>query len=283
VPHLDAFVRWQSRRCQCRITARALHVVDLIRHLARYTQQPTFNAILTYSKTVPQAEPMHAKREEWFTLQELESVGLALLDKVHRPRRSYPWRKWDQRALTCQHALILRLLIRVPLRSRNIREAQSDRNLYQDRQDHWHLEFKGEELKVSHRRQRRNIFHLDLNEHCPDLIPHLEEFMTTYRPKMPHAKISRFVFGTRTGQPYSSYDLNRNLQRHVYAYTQKRFYTHLIRTIWATEFISKTHDFTTAAYMLNDTVQSVIHRYQEILEKDHAQKASDFLKRTLGD
>jgi hypothetical protein len=33
--------------------------------------------------------------------------------------------------------------------------------------------------------------------------------------------------------------------------------------------------------MLNDSVQMVLQRYQEILAKDHAQKASDFLKRTL--
>jgi hypothetical protein len=50
-----------------------------------------------------------------------------------------------------------------------------------------------------------------------------------------------------------------------------------MRTIWATEFIARTGDFTTAAYMLGDTVQVVLREYQEILDQTHQQKASQVL------
>jgi site-specific recombinase XerD len=156
------------------------------------------------------------------------------------------------------------------------------RNLFQDRDGQWHLTFHGEELKVSHRRGKTNTFHVNLSTHCPDLLPHLEEFLHTFRPKIPHADSAPCVFLTHDGRPYNQRGLLGELRVHVYRFTQRRFYPHLIRTIWATEFISKTGDFTTAAYMLNDNVKTVLQQYQEILEKEHAQKASDFLKRTLG-
>jgi hypothetical protein len=77
--------------------------------------------------------------------------------------------------------------------------------------------------------------------------------------------------------------LCRELKDCVLRRTNKRFYPHLIRTLWATAFIAHTGDFTTTAYMLNDTVQTVLRRYQEILEKDHQQKAHRFLRGALSE
>ena len=69
-------------------------------------------------------------------------------------------------ALQHQHALMLRLLVRIPLRSRNLREIQLDNNLYHDQHGHWHLHFRGEELKVGTRNGRTNEYHIDLTEYC---------------------------------------------------------------------------------------------------------------------
>jgi site-specific recombinase XerD len=98
---------------------------------------------------------------------------------------------------------------------------------------------------------------------------------------IPKANTQPYLFLTRAGNPFSTTTLRSVLSSTVLRYTNKRFYPHLIRTIWATEFISKTRDFTTAAHMLGDTVQMVLKRYQEILEKDHQDKASQFLTATL--
>jgi hypothetical protein len=185
------------------------------------------------------------------------------------------------RALQYQRAVILRLMVRIPLRARNFCEMQLGRNLYQDDDHHWHLSFQGEELKKSVRKGRINEYHVDLTTYCPEILPQLEEFLTVFRPRMPHATTVSSVFLSRDGQPYNPVGFSVEMASVVFRRLNKRFYPHLIRTIWASEYIARTGDFTTAALMLGDTVQVVLQKYHEILEKDHQQKASHFLADVL--
>jgi hypothetical protein len=54
---------------------------------------------------------------------------------------------------------------------------------------------------------------------------------------------------------------------------------HIIRSVWATEWIRKTHgDFYTAAIMLNDRLETVIATYAHLLEEDVAEKAYRLLE-----
>ena len=62
-------------------------------------------------------------------------------------------------------------------------------------------------------------------------------------------------------------------------HTGQRFYPHLIRTIWATEYLEKTQDFTTAATMLGDTLAVVMKTYYDIVHKDHTPKPKPFSAR----
>jgi hypothetical protein len=142
---------------------------------------------------------------------------------------------------------------------------------------HWLLHFQGAELKTGTKKGRVNTYQLDLTALYPELIPDLERFLTTYRPRLPHADTAPQVFLTRHGRLFRGESLKAELAACVFKYTEKRFYPHLIRTIWATEFIARTGDFTTAAYMLGDTVQVVLQQYQEILDTAHQQKASQVL------
>lgn len=283
LPHLQTFLHWHTQAAGVRMTTQGYITANYLGSLARMTQAPNTAALLAYCQGLPRPEPMHSKQEHWITLRELEQVGLHLLARGRRPapRDKRSVRYGARRTQYHQLGLILRLLVRVPLRQRNIREMQLGRNLYQDDQGHWQLTFVGAELKVSERKGRTNRFTVNLSTYAPDLLPHLEEFLRDYRPCFLNGTTSPLVFVTERGHPYTGSALAYRLQSTIYAYTRKRVYPHLIRTIWATEFISRTRDFTTAAYMLNDRVETVINRYQEILEKDHAEKASIFLKGTF--
>jgi hypothetical protein len=64
-------------------------------------------------------------------------------------------------------------------------------------------------------------------------------------------------------------------------HTGQRFYPHLIRTIWATEYLQATGDFTTAATMLGDTLQITIRTYYDVVHKDQHAKARAFLSTAL--
>ena len=69
----------------------------------------------------------------------------------------------------------------------------------------------------------------------------------------------------------------------VYRYTGKDWHPHIIRTVWATEWIRKTHgDFYTAAIMLNDRLETVIAKYTHLLEEDVAEKAYRLLAERNG-
>jgi hypothetical protein len=162
VARLDRFVRWQAQRWGVRVTSSAVKVAHLLRHLANYTQSPAAAALIAYCARLPEADPVHDKARAWLTLAELDAVGLELWAEAQRPvasRRAGTGRPIQRpglyRALQAGWALMLRLLVRVPLRQRNLREMRLEKHLYRDGAGHWHLAFAGEELKVGRRRGRR--------------------------------------------------------------------------------------------------------------------------------
>jgi integrase len=203
-------------------------------------------------------------------------------------REPYIFRKKDRypgvyRATRFQVGVILKLLVRVPLRQRNVRELRIGRNLYQEQDGHWWLFFSGDGLKIGERRGGTNQYDLDLTTYRPELLRLLEEWQQVYRPRLKGAATSPFLFLTYRGNPFTQRSLHEELSVAVALRTGKRFYPHLIRTIWATEYLTSTPapDFVTAAVMLGDTTQTVMRTYLDIVKKDHHAKASAFLGSAL--
>jgi len=282
VHRLDRFIRWQTSRNGVRMTTQGHQLAILLKQLAHVSNHPNADALRTYCRELPRPEPMHNKQHHWIMLRELEQVALSLTDEASKPVTTPPnKRQGAKRALYYQRALILRLLVRIPLRQRNVREMLLGRNLYQDERQHWNLTFQGAELKVSHRDGKINSIEINLSQDFPELIPQLETFLQNHRPKLLKGGLYQQVFLSQRGRPFTEFSVRDQLKTIVYAYTGKRFYPHLIRTIWATQYIAATGDFTTAAHMLNDRVDTVIKRYQEILGRDHVRKARAFLANIL--
>ena len=98
---------------------------------------------------------------------------------------------------------------------------------------------------------------------------------------MPGAATSPFCFLTSRGKPFNAKTLGCELSEAVALRTGKRFYPHLIRTIWASQHLKETQDYATAAVMLGDTVATVMKTYYDIVQKDHHAKAKDFLSKAL--
>jgi hypothetical protein len=281
---IEQYVHWHGKRYQTRLTRLADSVAQTLRIIARAIKHQHADAISHYCRELPTPEPLHEKQNHWFTFQELEAVALNDLKDARKPFTTRPTGALHpglRRSLWYQRALILRMMIRIPMRQRNYREMQYKKNLYKDPAGHWHLSFRGKELKVDTRNGRLNTYHIDLTEYCPDILPQLEEFLTLYRPRIPHADTSPYVFLTQSGKPHTVNTLHRELSNMVLRRTNKRFYPHLMRTLWATECLSQTRDISTTAHILGDTEQMVFQRYHEILEKDHQHKARQFLANVL--
>jgi hypothetical protein len=274
---VEAFVGWHTQRPGVRMTTHALNTVKLLRAVAAAHKLPQSAALTEYCRELPQPAPLHDKREHWLSRTTLEQIALDLLAEANRPLtrgmdRHHPGLV---RAILFQQSLILRLLIRVPLRPRNVCELKRERNLYRDDEaGQWCLEFQGEELKVSHRRGRPNHFRVPFPE---DLVPQLGEFVATRRPLLRQADTSPYLFLTRAGNPYNPRSLWQELRARVLQRTGKCFFPHLIRTIWATEYLTEhPGDIRGAAYWLNDTPETVFKRYHELGDVEHHQKGQAF-------
>jgi integrase len=155
-------------------------------------------------------------------------------------------------------------------------------NLSKDGNRDWRITFRGEQLKVATKRGKTNVFDLPFP---PTLVPLLEDYLATWRPillaRAGHP--DTHVFLTRHGTPYTQRTLTLVTQNIVYRYTGKHWHPHIIRSVWATEWIKKTHgDFYTAAIMLNDKLETVIANYAHLLDEDVAEKADRLIAERNG-
>jgi integrase len=278
------FVRWHGARLGRPVSIHGQHIVNLACTIANVLKHEAAPALADLRNTLKPPPPLHIKREHWVSLRELEAVAESCLAEGRSPYlpfrlAKHPGSRW---ATQFQRGVILKLLVRVPLRQRNVREIELERNLWKDQATgHWHLHFSGSDLKVGERQGRINEYTIDLSGDTTGLVPALEEWLQVYRPRLPGAATSPLCFLTQRGTPHTVQTLRQELAYIVARHTGQRFYPHLIRTIWATEYIDKTRDFTGAAYMLGDNVQTVLRAYQHILGKDQHAKAKAFLDEAL--
>ena len=285
IPTLREFLRWHAARMGRRISTHGRSVVILAAAIAVVLEHENRRDLAAFRNGLPTPAPLHIKRNHWVSLAELERVAEACLAEGREP---YIFRKKDRypgvrRATTFQVGVILKLLVRVPLRQRNVREMRLGHNLFADEHGRWWLHFEGDELKIGEKRGRANVYKRDLTEVCPDLLPVLEEWQRDYRPKLPGAATSPFVFLTYRGNPFTQRSLHEELGVAVARHTGKRFYPHLIRTIWTTEYLKSKEapDFVTAAEMLGDEVGIVMRTYHDVVKKDQEAKVRAFLGEAL--
>jgi hypothetical protein len=283
VAQLAAYVRWHGARGGRTVSHHGWMTVCEFAAIAKVLKHPNSRALADFRNELKEPPPVHNKRHHWVSLKQLEEVAEACLAEGRQPF------KWDGRtgnpgtfrAVYFQRGVILKLLVRVPLRQRNVRELHLEKNLYKDQAGHWQLHFSGDELKIGTRQGRPNTYHVDLTEYCPDFVPVLEEFLRDFRPRFPGAQTQSCLFLQKSGKPTSDLNIREGLLSVVSQRTGQRFYPHLVRSIWATEYLEKTQDFTTAATMLGDTLGVVMKTYYDVVHKDQHAKAKAFLGTAL--
>ncbi|HYR75736.1 MAG TPA: hypothetical protein VEM96_07810 [Pyrinomonadaceae bacterium] len=251
------------------------------------------------------------KSKRWLSLSELERVRLSVYplnarrvaELAEGTRQSLLRRKgcsssgngrgYASAVLT---SLLIGLDIRIPLRQRNLREMlwnpanpEDGQNLYRHH-GNWYLRFSGKELKVSFRRGAVNSIE---HEFPSDLANLLEEWLWTWRPLQLSGQKERqkgnecsrngqeFVFLNMRGGPLTSFRVNEAFQNATYKFTGTAVNVHMIRTIWATEYIKATRNVIDAAFMLGDTVETVLKSYAKLLDQDCGKRASQWVAKTL--
>ena len=283
VAHLDEFLRWHGERLGRPVSVQGHQVAQMLGALANVLKHRHARALADFRKTLPTPAPLHVKRVHWVNLATLETVAEACLTEGRRPYTAHSRVRYPgaRRAALFQRGLMLKLLVRVPLLQRNVREMRLGEHLFKDQDGYWQLHFAGDDLKIGTRGGGVNEYNLNLSTYRPEFIPVLEEFLQVYRPRLPNPTDSTLLFLSCRGKPFSQLTLQLELSCAVAMRTGQRFYPHLIRTIWATEYLEATQDITTAATMLGDTVAVVMKTYYDIVHKDHHAKASAFLGTAL--
>jgi hypothetical protein len=280
---LQRFVLWHAKRVggrQARSSVLGRHVVDLIYTLAEQLDRPEILALRKLKRKMPRTAPMHQTKrpEHTFTLQELDVIGIALMEEATR-FKPYPGMARSKYpgllpAIRYQTGLLVRLWIRCPLRERSFCEMDLGGRLYQDAQGRWQIYYRGDQLKVDEYLGDVNEFGMPWP---PELVDQLETYLRDYRPRIPHANTDASLWLSEQGNQLSGSAVWARFRLAIYQATRRRIWPHLLRNIWADHWIDEhPGDFETAAAMLNNTPEMVRLRYRRFRREQHLQKAIAF-------
>lgn len=285
------------------------------------------NGIREFRASLGIPRKVHDQSKRWLTLSQLELVGKSIyplnalrLSELcpatqyavrqtpnEMPNRRYTassngykrgYRTFRFYGLRVLQSLLIRLLVRIPLRQRNLREMlwhpscpSEGRNLYK-KDGVWRLRFVGAELKVEEVKGEVNSISYDFPV---DLVELLEEWLYKWRRIIIEGQKGRYLHAERTsneqefaflnsrGRPLQLPQVTTWFERATYKFTSVAVNPHMIRTIWATEYIKSTRNFADAAYMLGDTVETVIKTYAKLLDEDCSKRASEWINQRLSE
>jgi hypothetical protein len=269
---IRTYIYWYTNKIRGKPTRQIQDFIKTILMLAhQYRPLPEFHAQLKELKRkFPPPSSHYDKADAWVPLAEIAAIGRDLW-----PRKP-PVAIRGEGNLYARNAglsLAFQLWSFIPYRSRNMREMALDTNLRKDASGKWRIIFTGDQLKVATKRGQPNVFDLPFPE---ELVPTLEEYLSTWRPILAIKSGNRHanVFLNSYGSPYSLETFRHITGSIVYNYTNKFWHPHIIRTVWATEWIRDKNpgDFYSAAEMLNDTLPTVISRYSHLLADGVAEK-----------
>lgn len=271
---------------------------------------------------LPECVTVRDKKKCWLSLEEIEMCGInyyprnserlrAITNEARRKLQTLNTTRGHSLkyiAKRAQASLLVRLMIRIPLRVRNFMEMswnphrpEDGKNLFR-KDGSWYIRFSGSELKIGSRRGKINSI---LHRVPSELTLLLEEVLTVWRPiitgvpyhfpqgdesttwsyseppqtKAPEYKKSPqdvLLFLNSTGKPTNRDNIRDWVKSTTYAYTGVAVYPHLIRDIWATTYIKATGDFIGAAKRLGDTVETVMKHYAHLLDDDAEAKGDNF-------
>jgi integrase len=288
---VEAYANWWLQR-RGKMTATLLHDLIMPVTVARHWLKDAelAKALTQLRQSLPPVEAVHQKDKHWLSLQQLEEVGLSLhplnprrlQEHPHIRKPSYLRRRDCSRVrvmLYIEFSLIIRLLIRLPMRQRCIREMQLGKNLYQDHAGVWQIRFVGAELKVAHERGAVKRYEFPFPA---DLVPLLEEWLQDWRPNLA-APDEPHVFVNSRGRPFIQAGIISDMiGRITYRFTGVSVNPHMIRDIFATEYLRKFRgDISGAARRLGNTEAMIIKTYAHILKEDVDERTEAFLRETF--
>lgn len=307
---LEEFAWWWIQERIGRNTAGLTMILEEMKTIARYhvRDEAMASAIVRIYERLPGEEVVIDKDLRMLTLEELEWIGQSIYPLNARRLHELPYlaevqrhvddpvryptlgrgRHFDKRgngrhlALWAEASLIIRLMVRRPLRQINVREIQMDLNLVR-LNGTYELRFAGDELKVSQRRVKGRHRQVKPNRwvfHFPyALQPLLEEYVQIWRPKLLQSpsprslRSSPYLWINSRGRPFDTNHMARVFEETTWRYTQERpggpvmVNPHQVRTIWATRMLKAGLNIIDVARFLGDKIQTVYDKYVTLADE----------------
>jgi hypothetical protein len=276
--HVEAFITWWIRR-RGQVTETIFVYLENLEVLAKYRYQDAAAAaaIRHLKRRLPKFQRVRNKDQQMLPLEKLEAIGRSIhpfnprrlqeLPNVRRLDQPSRWTDTTGRfmAVRAGYSLIIRLLVRHPIRLRNIVEMRLGHNLLQQPDGRWRVRFVGEELKVAHRRGEVNrlTFHWP-----PDLQAELEEWLAVWRPRLLTKSDPGHVFLSAKGNPCGRSAIRDGIRRTTYRFTGVAVSPHLFRDIWATQYLESGGKVHVAAQRLGNTEEMIHRHYAHLLNAD---------------
>jgi hypothetical protein len=279
---------------------------------------------------LPDCVAVRDKKKFWLSLKQIESCAinryprnsarLAASSEAVRQRLqtlspgAHNSRSDRVTAVYALESLLIRLMIRIPLRLRNFCEMswnpgkpEEGKNLFRQGGS-WYVRFSDSELKIGRRRGKINSI---LHRVPSELTWLIEEVMTVWRPIITGVPYSLPAEGIAGPKPYQEPSqtqapryknapgnvllfLTHNckparrdiirfwVESTTYAYTGVAVYPHLIRDIWATTFIKDKGDIAGAARRLGNTYEITLKHYAHLLDEEAEEKGDAFNRKLFG-
>jgi hypothetical protein len=277
---IQQYVHWHVNEKHKRPTRTIKVFLTKVKALTRQYRPNTIllEQLHALDKQIPVPRPVYQKEDAWVSLHELDQVSTALwptktpvqLRKAYKIRMDNPKALGNHTATRAALSVMLQIWIHIPFRRRNMLEMKRDTNLYQTPEGQWRIRFSGDELKTAMKRGQLNAVDFPVP---PVAIPHLMQYLETWRPLLAQIHHRPEVFLNIHGQPWEEDAFSQRVKRVVYEHTGRYFHPHMIRTVWATEWIKSSGDFMTAAIMLNDRLETVIANYSHLRDENVAENA----------
>jgi hypothetical protein len=288
---IEAFSNWWLQERRGKMTAGLEQYLVIPKTIAKHwlKDEGLADTLTVMWHSLPAIEAVRDKDSRWLSLTRLEEVGLSLYPLNARRLQEYPILRQPHhlrhssgatRAFHVAFSLVIRLLIRLPMRQRCIREMQLGRNLFQDNAGVWQIRFVGTELKVAMRRGQVNRYEFPFPA---DLVGLLEEWLNDWRPRVTTERSKEYVFINSRGNPFAmARHISDMMARTTYRFTGIGVTPHLIRDIWATEYLRRYRgDIAGAARRLGNTEAMVLAHYSHIIKEDVDERAEAFLQGTF--
>jgi hypothetical protein len=306
---LARYVNWLQQR-RGRLTQSPGRYLDVMRALAtQWVKDDTHvQGIIQLDKEMPEVEPVIDKAARMHSLKELETIAENIYPlnarrlmedgnggrimrriarhlpggtapKVNADKRSRPYADTSMRrtAYWAQVSLMIKLWIRCPLRSRNYQEARLGVNTEQLPDSTWALKWQGAELKVPRREGKVNQYRYILD---PEIVPRWEEFLTFWRPLLAKPGETH-LFLNSVGRPFNAQSIGWAIRSATWRFTGKMMHVHLIRDCYASDMLAHGASIHDVARALNDTMQTVYHRYAHIIDTGADQRRASMFNACL--